>query len=183
MKLWLLSIVEDLRTRPNNTPEENGRMIASVVAVIHCFYWLIPGHLKLENIKFENISMLLSMLALKPVIEDKKCFDYDYVLALIDPKGRKRVAEAISNFCRHLAHYKTLQKPEWLYAVPLLHFLRNDSSPFQMPELNPEKMQWGDENLGLDIVRSKAYDQKFGYVYSYLNFAEPVARFVVTLAL
>lgn len=164
MKLWLLSIVEDLQTRPNNTPEENGRRIASIVAVIFCLDQLIPRYLRIENIKPEHTSKLLSMLALKPVMEDKKCFDFKYVLDLIDPNCRKAVTEAISGFCMHLAHSRTLHNPEWLYAVPLLHFLRKDSFPFQMPELNPEKMQWGDKNLGLGSVRSKTCDKQFGYV-------------------
>jgi len=164
MKLWLLSILEDLQTRPNNTPEENGRRIASIVAVIYCFYSLIPRHLKFGSIKLEHTTNLMSMLALKPVLEGKKCFDFHYVFELIDPNCRKVVAEAISGFCMHLAHSRTLHNPEWLYAVPLLHFLRNDSSPFQMPELNPEKMQWGDKNLGLSSIRSKTYDMQLGYV-------------------
>lgn len=167
MKLWLLSIVDDLQTRPNSTPEENGRRIASIVAVIFCFYQLIPRCLRIDDIKLEHISKFLSMLALKPVMEDKKCFDFDYVLDLIDPKCGKAVADAISGFCMHLAHHKTLHNPEWLYAVPLLHFLRKDSFPFQMPELNPEKMLWGDKNLGLGLVRSKTCDKQFGYAILY----------------
>ena len=164
MKLWLLSIADDLQARPTNTPEENGGRIVSTVAVICCFYQLIPHHLRIENIELEHTSLFLSMLALKPVMEGNKCFDYDYVLYLIDPKCRKEVAEAISGFCMHLAHSKTLRNPEWLYALPLLHFLRKDSSPFQKPELDPEKMQWGDKNLGLGSVRRKTSDKQFGYV-------------------
>ena len=97
-------------------------------------------------------------------MEGKKCFDFYYVLDLIEPNCRKAVAVAISGFCMYLAHHKTLQYPGWLYAVPLLHFLREDSSPFEMPELDPERMRWGDKNLGLGFVRSMAYDQEFGYV-------------------
>lgn len=164
MKLWLLSIIEDLQTRPNNVPEENGRRIASTVAVIFCFYQLIPRHLKMEDIELEHTSSFVSMLALKPDMEVKKCYDYDYVVDLIDPKCRKAVAEAISGFCMHLAHHKTLHNPAWLYAVPLLHFLRKDSTPFQGPELNPEEMEWGDNNLGLGSVRSNTCDKQFGYV-------------------
>lgn len=163
MKLWLLSIVEDLQTRPNNVPEENGRRIASIVVVIYCFHQLYPHYLKLENI-LTHTSSFLSMLALKPDLEGKKCLDFDYVLDLIDPNCREKVAEAISDLCRHLAHHKMLRNPEWLYALPLLHFLKKDSSPFQIQELNPEKMRWGDKYLGLGPVRSMAYDQEFGYV-------------------
>ena len=167
MKFWLLSIIEKLQTSPSDVPEENGCKIASVIAVICCFYQLIPHHLKIEDIKLDHIAIILSMLALKPDMERKKCIDFDFVLNLIDPNSRKSVAEAISGFCTHLAHSRTLHNPEWLYAVPLLHFLRKDSSPFQPAEMNPEKMQWGDKNLGLTTVRSQAHDKQFGYVYSY----------------
>ena len=167
MKLWLLSIIDELKTKPSDVPEENGRRIASVIAVICCFYQLIPHHLRIEDVKLNYIATILLMLALKPVVKHKKCIDFDFVLDLIDPNSRKSVAEAISGFCTHLAHSRTLHNPEWLYAVPLLHFLRKDSSPFQTAEMNPEKMQWGDKNLNLTTVRSQAHDKQFGYVYSY----------------
>ena len=163
MKLWLLSIIDELKTKPSEVPEENGRRIVSVIAVICCFHQLIPRHLRIEDVKLNYIATILLMLALKPVVEHKKCIDFDFVLDLIDPNSRKSVAEAISSFCTHLAHSRTLQNPEWLYAVPLLHFLRKDSSPFQIPEINPEKIQFGDKNLGLATVRSKTYDKQFGY--------------------
>ena len=168
MKLWLLSIIEKLQTSPSDAPEENGCRIASVIAVICCFYQLIPHHLKIEDIKLDHIAIILSMLALKPVMERKKCIDFDFVRNLIDPNSRKQVAEAIGAFCMYLAHSRALQNPEWLYAVPLFHFLMKDSSPFQMPVMNPEKMQWGDKNLGLTTVRSKAYNKSFGYVITLL---------------
>ena len=118
----------------------------------------------MEDIELEHTSSFVSMLALKPDMEVKKCYDYDYVVDLIDPKCRKAVAEAISGFCIHLAHHKTLHNPAWLYAVPLLHFLRKDCTPFQGPELNPEEMEWGDNNLGLGFVRSNTCDKQFGYM-------------------
>ena len=164
MKLWLLSIIEEVQARPSDVPEENGRRIASVIAVICCFYQLIPHYIKMSDIKLDHIAVILSMLALKPVMQHKKCFDFDFVLDLIDPKSRKSVAEAIRGFCTHLAHSRTLKNPEWLYAVPLLHFLRQDSSPFQTAEMNPERMQWGDKSLGLKTVRSQTYDKPVGYV-------------------
>lgn len=168
MKLWLLSIVEELQTSPSDVPEENGCRIASVIAVICCFYQLIPNYIRMSDIKLDHIAITLSMLALKPVMERKKCFDFDFVLHLIDPKSKKHITDAIGAFCMHLAHSRALQNPQWLYALPLFHFLRKDSLPFQTAEMNPERMQWGDKSLGLKTVRSKTYDKPIGYVITLL---------------
>lgn len=42
--------------------------------------------------------------------------------------------------------------PEWLLAIPLLHFLREDSKPFKEPELGEwpqNEAWWGAENLDI----------------------------------
>ena len=163
MKEWLYSIVLALKGKQCATPEEYGKRIAAVSSIICCFDMLIPRPLYIQSIKFDYIADMMSMLTLQPDSENKKCIDYEYMRSLIPQKMEKKVADAISQLCRQLLHTRILQNPEWLYAIPLIHFLRGDCKPFQEPELNPEKMEWGDKNLGLTLVRSWTPDKNIRY--------------------
>ena len=157
MKEWLYSIVLALKEKQCATPEENGKRISAVSSIICCFHMLSPRPLLIANIACDCIADMMSMLTLQPDSENRKCIDYDYVSSLIPQK--MKVADAISRFCTQLLHKRSLRNPEWLYAIPLIHFLRGDSKPFQEPELNPEKMKWEDKNLGLTVVRGSTHDK------------------------
>jgi len=59
-------------------------------------------------------------------------------------------ASAIESLCNELMQHAWTSNPEWLLAVPLLHFLRGDSKPFEEPKLegSPERLAWwGAEKL------------------------------------
>ena len=160
MKEWLYSIVRALKEKQCATPKENGKRIAAVSSIIYCFYMLTPRPLVAKSIPADCLAGMMSMLTLQPDSEKEKCIDYEYMSSLIlSPEMKKKVADAISHFCRELLHSKILQYPQWLYAIPLTHFLRGDCKPFQEPELNPEKMKWGDKHLGLTVVRSWTQDK------------------------
>ena len=163
MKEWLYSVVLALNAKQCATQEENGKRIAAVSSVIYCFDMLSPRPLLIEGIHFDCIADMMSMLTLRPDTENRKCIDYEYIDSLIPQNSKKKAAEAINRFCVQLLHNRKLQSPQWLYAVPLIHFLRGDCKPFQVPELNPEKMMWGDKNLGLSAVRSQTHDKAIKY--------------------
>ena len=163
MTEWLYSVVLALKGKQCVTQEENGKRIAAVSTVIYCFDMLIPRPLRIESINLDRISDMMSMLTLQPDTENQKCIDYEYMSSLIPQNSRKKAADAISQFCRQLLHKRNLHSPQWLYAIPLIHFLREDCKPFQAPELNPEKMKWEDKNLGLSVVRSQTHDKDIRY--------------------
>jgi len=67
-------------------------------------------------------------------------------------------ASAIENLCNELMQQVRTSNPEWLLAIPLLHFLRGDSKPFEEPKFggSPESLAWwGAQKLEIrDFQRS-----------------------------
>ena len=56
-------------------------------------------------------------------------------------------------------------RKEWLRAVPLYHFLKASSEPFEKLGMGPEKIRFNaDHELGLDDFKNKTYDSEEGYV-------------------
>ena len=160
-----MSIVMALKERPPDSPEENGRRIAAVLVVIYCLEKLIPHQLKREDINLDTVADMMFMLTLKPDTKNQKCIDYEYVLSLLHSNSTRPVGEAIRAFCNHLSHHRDLQAPQWLYAIPIYHFLHGDCKPFSSPQLDPNMMKWGDKNLGLQHVRKRTFDKvHFKYV-------------------
>ena len=52
---------------------------------------------------------------------------------------------------------------EWLLALPLYHFLKDFSVPYQKPMLDPKKISFKQEQeLDLDGFKHKAYDSEEG---------------------
>ena len=161
MKLWLLQVMEDLYKVPCTSVHQNGRRMASVLSVMLCFHYLISKYVKMDTIKLDKIALMVSMLKISPDVEQRKCPDYDYVNAMMQPQDKKPLAEAILHFCNQLHHETSFGKIEWLYAIPLLHFLQGVGQPFGNPELDPHEMKWGDASLGLRSLRQKTYTGDF----------------------
>ncbi len=44
--------------------------------------------------------------------------------------------------------------PEWLYAIPVTHFLKGVSKPFQEFEFDPKEVPFGDTLIG---IKRKTY--------------------------
>ena len=74
---------------------------------------------------------------------------------------RKETAQLIAVLCNRLK--RKLQNVEWLLALPLYHFLKGSCEPFGKPEMDPEKIRWGEEGLEIWEIRSKVYYSKEGY--------------------
>ena len=158
MKEWLVTVIRELKQVLHSPALENGKRMASVLSVILCLYQLMPRYIKMSTFKNEDIAVMLSMLTLCPSVAPKKCFDYIYVNGVIKPQVKKTLTDAILSFCNQLHHTTYLSQPQWLYALPLLHFLQEISQPFGNPELNPKNMKWGDAALGLKNLRQQTYN-------------------------
>ena len=159
MKDWLLSVLRKLQKVSINTINENGRRIASTLSIILCFDFLIPHHnIKLVDVPTEDIVNMISMLALHPDMEQRKCYDFDAVNKMIPSiYCKKKVFEAILSFCNQLIQ-QPLSRPAWLYAVPLIHFYEGLSQPFMKPQLDPSKILWPEKSsLGLNSWKQKTY--------------------------
>ena len=167
MKDLLLATLRQLKELQCSSAHENGMRIVSVLTVILCFCHLIPQHIEMSNIANEDIALLLSMLKLNLDEEKKRCVDYEHVnrcMCSIDQQVKKSLTETVLQFCNELHHRTQFNHLEWLYAVPLLHFLQGVSRPFDKIELDADKIQWGDKNLGLSDLKSQEYDGDMRYV-------------------
>ena len=136
--------------------------MASALAVMFCFSILIPKPLQMDGIPFEYIEKMFYLLYLRPDLECGTCSDLDFVLSLVPPANRKEVSDAIIGFSLQLSHNKLLNSPQWLYAIPLIHFLRGTSKPFQKLPSDPQSVTWYNKGLGLDHVRRLTNEKHHG---------------------
>lgn len=137
--------------------EENGSRMASVITVICCFSNMIPSCLRIEHLEIDLIAVMLSMLVMMPDLPREQCKDWNVVSALIPKTSKQAVASNLFGFCTYLARNRNIIKPEWVYVIPLIHFLREQSVPFGNPQLDPEKIKWTDQHFDLGYVKSRTY--------------------------
>jgi hypothetical protein len=164
MENWLLEITEQLQTKKIRCLEDSGRRMSSILAVLLSFYRLVPI-LNVNNVGTSSLETVLSLLYLRPDIEHSTHRDLDVVYSLIPKADRKLVSEALIEFSISLSHRNLFERPSWLYTIPLIHFLQGTSAPFQKPELNPEKMTWGEKGLDLGLlhVLKETNEKSCGY--------------------
>ena len=158
MKMWLLEIITSLQYSP---AFQNGRRMASVLSIVLCFHYLIPKYVEMNTFSVDEIALIVSMLKISPDVKRRECADYNYVNKMMQPQEKKYIADTALAFCNQLHHKAFFEKIEWLYATPLLHFLQEVSQPFDNPELDPEKMKWGDASLGLYNLRQQTHTGDF----------------------
>lgn len=162
MGSWLLTIIDQLQQFEVTSVEDNGRRMASALTIVFCFYILIPKPLRMDLIPFEYIEKIFYLLFLRPDIDHLTCMDLDFVLSLIPPTNRKEVSDAIIGFSVQLSHHKLLNSPQWLYAIPLIHFLRGTLKPFQKLPCDLHNTTWADKYLGLGHVRKSTNEMHHG---------------------
>ena len=149
---WILTLIDELQVKSVDSMEENGRRIASVLAITSCIHSLVPP-LKLDSFESSAIAAILSMLCLKPNLENRQHLDLDIILSLIPENTWKAVSAALCGLCNHLSSHKDLREPDWIYAVPLIHFLQKKSTPFDTLDL--DNIVWRDACLDFSHVKSK----------------------------
>ena len=157
MKNWLLSALKELQKIPINGPSQNGQRMVSVLCILLCLDELIPRKITMKDVRTDDASLMMSMLTLQPNVKLRKCEDFQIVHGSIIAAVKKQVTDALLQFCNHLCHHASLSNPLWLYAVPLFHFLQGRCQPFDVLELDPDKIMWLDSSLGLHTVRQKTY--------------------------
>lgn len=56
----------------------------------------------------------------------------------------RSAVSAIESLCNQCMKDTWTSNPEWLLAIPLLHFLRGDSKPFEEPDTggSPKTLVW-----------------------------------------
>ena len=78
-----------------------------------------------------------------------------HFITLPSYSSRDEVSEYLCNLCKKVAGSKNGGSPiEWMLALPLYHFLKEQSEPFGEPELN---IVWErEQSLGLKSVQQKS---------------------------
>lgn len=157
---WLLSIAKALHKKTVGSAEDNAQRMASTITVILCLREIMPSpQLPWESLTVANYSLILSLLYPLPDLISQKSLDLEILIKLIHPE-EVAVAEVLISFCKHLAFTKHLKNPEWLYAIPLIHFMLKQSVPFEKPNKNHDKILWDDPQLDLVRLRRKKTAKK-----------------------
>ncbi len=155
---FLLSIVKQLVGKKIETPLENGKRMLSVITIMCCIWRMVSGNIKFKYLlKHYSMSLFLNMLRLSPDEEHKRCIDWEYLDKNIPAEFRKESYDSVQMFINELSHVDLLSKPEWLYAIPVMHFLKGVSKPFQEFEFDPKEVPFGDKLIGLGAVKMKTY--------------------------
>ena len=71
-----------------------------------------------------------------------------------------RAAEGIEELCNEVMANPWKADGEWIFAIPLLHFLRGDSRPFEEPDIagSYNKPEW----IGAQKLRIKEFQRSEG---------------------
>ena len=148
---WLLDIAAEVEKKQTHCADDNGRKIAVATVLVICCHKLSPCGLKLQ---YADRVLLLSLLRLKPNLEAHACHDFCYLKSFMN--SATTVDDALcatQTLCTELAKEKHLSCPQWLYAIPLIHYLSKMCTPFQIMLLNPEQSKvWEDKSIPLDSV-------------------------------
>ena len=150
----LLGIMNQLLKIEIKDAIHNGQRMSSAIVIMCCLQEMIPKCIPIFDIPSESIASLLSLLSLMPDMHHRKCADWDYMITLIPDSYRKTAYESVLALTVHLSHTTYFAFPDWLYAIPVVHFLKNTSQPFKAIELNSEQIPWGDKLIGLESIRS-----------------------------
>ena len=126
----------------------NGMRISSVLVVICCLY---QCRLKISSAHI--ISNILFMLKLMPDVEKKKCVDWEYVENVVPKWYKKVIYEGIHQHFMQLLMSELLFKLDWLFAIPIMHFLNGDAKPFRSIEYDPRKIQWSSNLIDPAVVQ------------------------------
>ncbi len=159
MIAFLLSILNQLVEKKTETPFENGKRMLSVITVMCCIRRILSKHFQFDNpLEHYSVSLFLSMLRLWPEQEQRRCTDWEYLDKNIPAEFKKESYNSVQMFINELSSCADpLSKPEWLYAIPVMHFLKGVSEPFQEFEFDPKEVPFVDELIGLGAVRGKTY--------------------------
>lgn len=150
---WLFSVAKTLHKKTIASVEDNAKRMASIITVILCLSEVMPSpQLPWKSLTPANYSLILSMIYPLPDLISQKSLDLEILMKMINPE-EKKVAQILLSFCKHLALTKHLKNPEWLYVIPLIHFMLEKSVPFKKPERNQDKILWDDPELNLERLR------------------------------
>lgn len=156
MKNCLLSFIEELQ---GNTcsPEEATRRFALALSVIRCFMRMIRSdQLPWKSLPSSDISLIFSSFHL-PNSTSYRSVSIETMCARVIHPLEATIASDLITFCERLANAEHLKEPQWLYAIPLIHFVKQQSSPYEAPKKLGKEINWEDpeSHFGLQHLRRR----------------------------
>ena len=138
----------------------NGGRMLSAIIITCCLYQMdLRRCINISDIPHHQVSKLLYLLSIKPDVQHRKCEDWEYFASFIPESYRMFASEAVLAFIKHLSS-AGFSQPYWLFAIPVMHFLKSASEPFQDIELDFRNIKWNDETIGLhETMRKRTFRQ------------------------
>ena len=159
---WLIGIIKELHSISPSV-DDNGKRMVSVISIICLLLKLKSNNqIKWEAITLKDISVMLSMLVLKPdfsIPKSPKCEELG-LLSAISPKARlPDVISAIIQLTNYFICHWGQFKLEWIYVLPLIHTLKNEAKPFGEPCLNSKEIKWYDVNIKMKHLETREFSR------------------------
>ena len=151
LKGWIYPILDIVK----NTEESGKKVMAAIIIICIVCKLLEMKQLHLRDIPVPYAAIMLQMLCLRPDLENKKCLDYDFVRSVIPYHYVKEVTNAISELGNYLIAAADVEHAEWLYCLPVLHFLNDCTKPFGTLDLPITELMFTDPYLKLGAFYSK----------------------------
>jgi hypothetical protein len=134
IKKWLEEVIAELQHT-----ESSKRQFISSVCIACCTTECGVFTLKCADFVYP----LLKMLHIQPNMENKSCPNFSYLVDIMGNDFRVKVSAAIIRLCKEAMKFKTKEANlDWLYALPLYHFMLRFCEPFASLEYDPEKLQF-----------------------------------------
>ncbi len=151
---FLFNIVEELSKINIEDVISNGKRMSSAIVIICCLVGIT-----INDNYYCQISKLFSLLCMMPDVAHKTCEDWKVLIGFIPESFRTTASVAMYTFINRQIRLlnKPFSHPSWLFAIPVAHFLRQVSEPFQKLQLDPRKIEWGDSFIDLATVKKKNY--------------------------
>ena len=156
---WLIDIIKELHSMW--PPVDNGKRMVSVISIICLLLELIrEGQIKWKAINLKDASMMLSMLVLKPdfsISDSPKCEELRLLSAISPRAWLPHVVSAIIEFTNYFKSRWGQTNYEWIYILPLIHILNNETKPFGKPLLKSKEIKWDDTNITMKTSEFSRY--------------------------
>ena len=156
LKDWVFPIVDIVKDHPVDTAEGNGKKVMVGIIIICIIGKLLETKLlSTDNIPLSYAASMLQTLCLNPDLVHKKCLDYEFVRRFIPDHYVKDVTSAISELGNYLMVKADIEHAEWLYCLPILHFLNNHIKPFDTLDFPVDNIDFPDPCLKLGRISDK----------------------------
>ena len=87
-----------------------------------------------------------------------------WIVVILLTSCRTEVASSVALLCKQ-TRKENFQECSWLLALPLYHFLKGFSEPFQTQVLDPAKISFNlEQELDLDSFKHRTYSSEKGCV-------------------